>query len=661
MSNKKINYTNRDYEAIKSELIGFSKKYYPEITDDFNDASVGSWLLDLVSVVGDNLNYHIDRTYAENNVNTASLKGSVYNNARKNGVKIPGPKASMCEVELSCTLPLDSTNISIPNFNVAPIIKMGSVVGNSSYKYELIEDVDFRTQFNSEGVSNRTFSPLRNSNGVITAYTVTKTTMVVGGTSKIFKKVLSDTEVVPFMEIVLPEKNIMSVESIIFKESSNFNGEPLSYEYYIDDEKFFIPNETIETYRYFETNSLSDQFRFGTKNNDKVIPYEIESYEDYTETVNDKNSSQKTIRYYRGEWKPITQKFITEYTDNGYLKIIFGCGTDNAILANQTEFGKHMMSKMINNKLLGVLPKAGWTMFVLYRTNGGTETNLAQGSITSIISANIAFVNVSDNTLKSSITSSLNVNNISPSVGGKDMPSVSEIKYLTKYSIPSQERCVTIKDYKERILQIPPKYGCPFRLNAMEDNNKIIISCLGLNSNGKLDDGLPSLMVENMSEYLSHYKTLGDYVEFRSGKIYNLGFGIDIFVDKNYDPSIVVKNVINFVKEYMSVKNHDMGEDIFIGDLEKEINNIDGVISLIDLRIYAIYNGSYSTSIPSLPKKYEMVNGCSIPNVSKFDVEGGAESFEVDLNEIDYVLYSDVDSMYEILNDNDIKIQVKLR
>ncbi len=741
MSNKKINYTNRDYEAIKSELIGFSKKYYPEITDDFNDASVGSWLLDLVSVVGDNLNYHIDRTYAENNVNTASLKGSVYNNARKNGVKIPGPKASMCEVELSCTLPLDSTNISIPNFNVAPIIKMGSVVGNSSYKYELIEDVDFRTQFNSEGVSNRTFSPLRNSNGVITAYTVTKTTMVVGGTSKIFKKVLSDTEVVPFMEIVLPEKNIMSVESIIFKESSNFNGEPLSYEYYIDDEKFFIPNETIETYRYFETNSLSDQFRFGTKVNyqgdKKIIPYEIESYEDYTETViigecsscnfigevnkkieyicpdcnssditiikedytenviigkcsncdfngevnkkvkylcpvcdasgdditiiKEELSSQKTTRYYRGEWKPITQKFITEYTDNGYLKIIFGCGTDNAILANQTEFGKHMMSKMINNKLLGVLPKAGWTMFVLYRTNGGTETNLAQGSITSIISANIAFVNVSDNTLKSSITSSLNVNNISPSIGGKDMPSVSEIKYLTKYSIPSQERCVTIKDYKERILQIPPKYGCPFRLNAMEDNNKIIISCLGLNSNGKLDDGLPSLMVENMSEYLSHYKTLGDYIEFRSGKIYNLGFGIDIFVDKNYDPSIVVKNVINFVKEYMSVKNHDMGEDIFIGDLEKEINNIDGVISLIDLRIYAIYNGSYSTSIPSLPKKYEMANGCSIPNVSRFDVSGGAESFEVDLNGIDYVLYSDVDSMYEILNDNDIKIQVKLR
>ena len=670
MSNKKINYTNRDYEAIKSELIGFSKKYYPEITDDFNDASVGSWLLDLVSVVGDNLNYHIDRTYAENNVNTASLKGSVYNNARKNGVKIPGPKASMCEVELSCTLPLDSTNISIPNFNVAPIIKMGSVVGNSSYKYELIEDVDFRTQFNSEGVSNRTFSPLRNSNGVITAYTVTKTTMVVGGTSKIFKKVLSDTEVVPFMEIVLPEKNIMSVESIIFKESSNFNGEPLSYEYYIDDEKFFIPNETIETYRYFETNSLSDQFRFGTKVNyqgdKKIIPYEIESYEDYTETVNDKNSSQKTTRYYRGEWKPITQKFITEYTDNGYLKIIFGSGTQPLNLdttsGTYTQYAQHMMTKIMNNDLLGVLPKVGWTMFVLYRTGGGTAANLAQGSINTIINANTVFkANVNERT-KSQVMQSLKVNNISPSVGGKDMPSVEEIKFLTKYSIPSQDRCITVKDYKSKILQMHPRYGCPFRLNAIEDNNKIVISCLGLNSQGKLDNGLPNVMKDNIIEYLREYKTLGDYVEVKSGKIYSIGFEIDVFVDKNYTTSDVVKTVINKVKDYMSVQKHDMGEDIFIGDLEKEINLLDGVLSLIDLRVYAIYGGTkHSSDICPLPKGYDYnSNDCTII-VDSFTLEDGSKSFRINLDEIDHLLYSDYDSMYEIVDDNDIKVRVKLK
>ena len=46
-----------------------------------------------------------------------------------------------------------------------------------------------------------------------------------------------------------------------------------------------------------------------------------------------------------------------------------------------------------------------------------------------------------------------------------------------------------------------PRYGCPFRLNAIEENNKIVISCLGLNSQGKLDSGLPTIMKDNIVEY----------------------------------------------------------------------------------------------------------------------------------------------------------------
>ena len=35
------------------------------------------------------------------------------------------------------------------------------------------------------------------------------------------------------MEIILPEQNIMNVESIIFKEGTNFNLDPDINEYYI--------------------------------------------------------------------------------------------------------------------------------------------------------------------------------------------------------------------------------------------------------------------------------------------------------------------------------------------------------------------------------------------------------------------------------------------
>lgn len=673
MSNKKINYLARDFQGIKSELIKFSKEYYPELTDSYNDASVGSWIIDLVSAVGDNLSYHTDRMYQENNVDSANLKSSVINAAKINGIKIPGPKASMCEIELSCSLPINSNgNISFPSWDDAPIIKMGSVVGNSSYHFELIEDVNFGEQFNMDGVSNRKYTPNRNSNGVITGYTVTKTTLVMGGSNKVYKKVLSQGEVEPFMEVVLPEKNVMNIESIIFKEGSNFNAEPRTYEYYIDEEEFRFGKEEISTYRFFEVNSLSDQWRFGTKtkfveNTDgMVVPYDNKIYQDYTEGTGT-TSSQRTTRYFQGQWKPITQKFITEYTDNGYLKIIFGSGTQplNLDTTNETNtvFAEHMLTKIMNNDLLGVLPKVGWTMFVLYRTGGGTSSNLAQGAINTIINANTVFESNANDSVKSQVVQSLKVKNISPSVGGKDMPSVEEIKFLTKYAIPSQDRCITVKDYKTKILQIHPRYGCPFRLNAIEDNNKVVISCLGLNSQGKLDNGLPELMKDNIVEYLKEYKTLGDYVELTSGKIYNIGFGIDVFIDKNYTTSDVVKSIINKVKDYMSVQNHDMGEDIFIGDLEKEINLLDGVLSLIDLRVYAIHGGNHSADICPLPTYVDYTTNCEgVAENNSFVTTNGASSFRISLEEIDHLLYSDYNSMYEILDaDNDIQIKCKLK
>ena len=55
MSQKKINYLARTFDDYKSELIKFSNQYYPNMSDTYNDSSVGAWFIDLVSAVGDNL------------------------------------------------------------------------------------------------------------------------------------------------------------------------------------------------------------------------------------------------------------------------------------------------------------------------------------------------------------------------------------------------------------------------------------------------------------------------------------------------------------------------------------------------------------------------------------------------------------------------------
>jgi hypothetical protein len=669
MASKKINYLSRDFASVKEELIKFSNKYYPELSDNFNDASVGAWFIDLVSDVADSLNYHIDRTFQETNLDSANSRSAVLNMARTNGLKIPGRKASTCEVEISCTLPTNA-NGNQPDWEYAPILQSTSILSAGNYNFQLTEDVKFAEQFNEDGYSNRKIVPSRGSNGLVTGYTVSKSTIVVNGNTKIYRKVINGGDLQPFMEVVLPESNVLNIESIIFKETSNYSNSPRTYEFYIDDEEYKVSNDSVMTYRFFETDSLADQWRFGSvvnKDSDNVLSniYEPHLYDDYTETTS--NGTVRTTRYYKGEWKPLTQKFITEYTNNGYMKIIFGSGNSYApIPSSSTTYGEYVASNIINNDMLGVLPQEGWTMFVLYRVGGGVETNLAPGSINNISIANIDWGNTSPTgtsvaNIRGKVVTSLTVTNLVSSIGGKDAPSTEEIKNLMKYNTSSQNRAVTVKDYESKLMQMPPKYGAPFRASVIENNNKIEMSFLGLNGDGKLDSVLPQTLVENAIEYMSNYKQINDYIEARSGRIYNIGFSIDVFVDKNYNTADVVKTIINTIKEYFSVEKRNMGEDIFVGDLEKEITMLDGVISLINLEIYKIWGSSYSSDKCPLPVVVEG-SSCDTTESETFTLNDGGQFEKIDLNACEYVLYNDYNSMYEILNENtNIQVRVKLR
>lgn len=584
MSEKSINYMARDFNTIKSELISLSRQYYPELADSFNDASVGSWLIDLVSAVGDDLNYYIDRCYNEQNVNTASLMSSVTNMARMNGLKIPGPKAAMCEVEISVTL--DGIDGSSPNWANAPTIKQGAVVTNGSIEFELTEDVNFKEQFNRDGISNRRYTPKRDARGTVIGYVVTKNVLVSAGRTRVYKRILTKTEVKPFMEVLLPFKNVMCIEGVLFKETSNLSIQPSTFEFYVNAEKFRMADESMTTYRFFEVNSLTDQYIFGQEvysPGELVVGQDPHKYEE----IND-NTGKPIYRYYKGAWMPLMQKFITEYTDNGYLKLIFGSGNNSINLddvGTPSPYAERQLTKMFNNDLTGILPKSGWTMYILYRDGGGRISNISPNALRQLSGVQWVFADSVETDVKTKIVNSVKVTNVSQGIAGIDSPSVNEIKYMVKYNTSAQDRCVTVKDYELRLKMMPSKFGAPYRSRAIEDNNKIIIYTLGIDIDGKVSSYLPQPMIDNIIEYLSRFKSLGDYIEIRSGSIYSIKVEADVFVEKGYNKQSVVKSIISVVSSFFDTDSRAMGEDLFIGDLEKQISSIDGVANLIDLRI----------------------------------------------------------------------------
>ena len=68
---KKINYFARNFVDVRTELFNFIKQYYPDLFSDFNDASVGTMLLELNAATADMLSYHTDRMFQETQIDYA--------------------------------------------------------------------------------------------------------------------------------------------------------------------------------------------------------------------------------------------------------------------------------------------------------------------------------------------------------------------------------------------------------------------------------------------------------------------------------------------------------------------------------------------------------------------------------------------------------------
>ena len=656
MANNSISYLNRTFDDYKEALRDYVLRYYPQIADDFNDASIGSWLVDLVATVADNLSYYIDKSYAETNLDTAAQASSIYNIARSNGLKVPGPKGAMAEVEFSCVVPSynpnnpnSSSGLGAPSKDFLPIIKKGTKVTSRNQVFEVMEDINFAEQFDSP----RTVIPYNGK------YKIIKKGVVTAGESKIYKQTIFADDIVPFMEIILPDTNVMNIESIIFKDGSDFKSDPNISEFMGVGENYkTVDNKDV--YRFFEVNSLAEQYRWDADvkqaGNQSAAQPSSCTY-GFFDNVTGKYVPSTTIT--RGKWYPVTQKFITEFTDKGYLKIIFGSGEqvgqEESVYEENSDFAKYQISKMVRNNFLGRLPKAGWTMYVLYRTGGGAASNVAAGAINNISYLNVEIGNSSylcsaeDRQKAADVRNSITVTNPNPSVSGKDAPTVEEIKAMIKYNNAAQERCVTVKDYENRILQMDPKYGSPYRISAIEENNKVKIFMLGLNHNGKLSALLPQVLISNIVNYLSKYKSINDYVAIEAGEIVHLSFDVEIFIDKNYNGGDVAYNVIETIKNYMDISKHQLGEDIFVGDIERAISSVDGVLNLINLTVYNMFhdgtvNSDYSES--RIAQTTESVGG-----------EAGRA--KVLLEETNYVLNSNVDSMFEI-NHPETDIRVKM-
>ena len=604
MANKKISYTTRDFQSIRTELINFTRTYYPELIDNFNDASVFSALLDLNAAVSDNLQFNIDRSIQETVLQYAQQRSSIFNIARTYGLKVPGQRPSVALVDFSITVPAFGDK---EDLRYCGILRRGSQVSGAGQVFETVYDIDFASAINADGFPNRLKIPNFDSNNKLLNYTIVKRETVVNGITKVYKRVMTPNDVKPFFEMFLPEKNVLGVTSVLLKDGTQYANMPSSQEFLGLDNRWYEVKALIE---------------------DRVF------IEDPT-----KVSDQPGIKV--GRYITTSDKFITEYTPEGFMKMTFGGGTQSAD-EQLREFARNgynlNLYKYSNNLALGSTVKANTTMFIQYRIGGGTGSNLGVNVITQIGTVSF-FVNGPSDSVNTSVVNSLSCINVTAAIGGAASPTTEEVRNLVSFNFSAQNRAVTVNDYDSLIRTMPSQFGAPAKAAITEENNKIKIKMLSYDDSGKLTEIVSNTLKNNVANYLSNYRMINDYISVETASVIDLSMNLDVVLDNSQNQGAVISQIVNIVSTYFDPSHRQMGQNVYISEIRRQIQSENGVISVSSIQVFNKVGGQYSSSQTS--QKYL-----------------DSETREIDL--IDETIFAEPSQTYQVrFPGKDINVRVK--
>jgi hypothetical protein len=566
MAEKRISYTTRDFQSIRTELINFVKIYYPELVDNFNDASVFSVFLDLNAAVSDNLHFHIDRSIQETVLQYAQQKSSVFNIARTYGLKLPGQRPSVAMVDFSITVPVFGDK---DDERYEGILRRGSQVLGAGQVFETVYDIDFASPYDAKGFPNRLKIPNFNANNILINYTIVKRELVVNGITKVFKQSILPSDVRPFYELFLPEKNVLGITSVIQKDGTSYANVPTSQE--------FLTNDG----RWYEVDALAQ---------DKVF------VEDPT-----KPSDDPGIKV--GRYLTTSDRFITEFTPEGFLKMTFGGGNTSAEdqLREFARSGVNVqpMQSYLNNFSLGSTLRPNTTLFIQYRVGGGLGTNIGVNVINQVGTVDF-FVSGPSQDINTSVINSLSCNNITAAIGGSGLPTLEEVRNFVSFNFSAQNRAVTINDYEALIRKMPAQFGGPAKVAVVEEDNKVKIKILSYDTSGALTQIVSNTLISNIAEYLSNYRMLNDYISVETADVIDLSIDISVVLDSSQNQGSIITSIINKITTFFNPLSRQLGQNINTSDLNRIIQNENGVMSITSIQFFNNVGGQYSSSETSM-------------------------------------------------------------
>ena len=541
-----IKYTSREFDSIKSDLVDYAKRYYPETFRDFNEASFGSLMLDTVAYVGDILSFYLDYQVNESFMDTAIEFPNVVKHAKQLGYKFNTNPSSSGLLTFYIKVPANSSGTG-PDENYMPVLRRGSTLSSlNGNLYTLVENVNFANPTNEIVVA------AANANSVPTFFAIKAFGEAISG-----ELLLTTVAVGPFkrfLKLEIPGSNIAEIVSVV----------------------------DLEGHEYFEVDYLSQ---------DTI----------YSAVIN--RGSDRYTTPYLMHAKSVLRRFVVEREANKYY-LQFGQGSESE-LTNKTiadpasivfkTHGRDYVSdvvfdptNLVRNDKLGVAP-SNTTLTIRYRVNNASNVNSTAGIINNVNSANFEFTNSTslDPSVSTTVRTSLEVTNERSFVGDVSTPSAEEVKRRAIDNFATQSRAVTKHDYVNFVYSMPPKFGAVKRCNIIRDTNSIKrnlnLYVISENSDGTLIE-TNNTIKRNIKTWLNRSKMINDTIDIMDAKIVNIGIEFSLLSDMSVNKFDVLTEAVDAVKEEFG-QQMDIGEPIYITNIFNILKNIESVFDVVSVNI----------------------------------------------------------------------------
>ena len=551
---RNINYLNKDFTEYRAQLINYAQSYFPTTYTDFSETSPGMMFIEQAAYVGDVLSFYLDNQIQENYVQYARQDNNLYQMAYMFGYKPTVTTLETTEVDFYQLVPSKlSGSEYIPDYDYALYVNANTTTSTRTgtpTTFTIEDPIDFSV---SSSDNPTTVSIAQITSGNPSQFLLKKTAKAFSGTINTTTVVVGSPQ--EFLTVNIDAANIAGIIDVFDSDGNE----------------------------YYEVDYLGQDLIF-----DSIKNTNINDPDNYS-AGNDTPYILKT--------KQVQNRFTSRFIDRGTLQLQFGSGNPNdtteEIIPNSFNVGlglpfqqskltaAYSPTNFVFTNTYGVAP-SNTTLTIRYYTGGGTSANILANTLTNPNTSTIQFLNGGLNqTLASTVFSSIATNNPIAASGGSDGDTIQEIRQNILANYGSQQRNVTADDYLVRTLSMPSKFGTISKAltqkpDAKSANTTLDIFVLSQDINGNLATA-SSPLKENVKTYLNQYRMIGDTISIKDAFIINIGINFEIITLPNYNNNKVLENCILELQRYFNINRWQINQPILINPLFVLLDEVEGV------------------------------------------------------------------------------------